>query len=150
MMGEEFVRHIAGSFRQRLCEWELSIVLMLWGVALYHSDVAAIGRLFGTLFLQCPPDSLAGIAAGVGLARFLALLVNGLWRRTPFIRAAMAMVSLLFWSQISLGLVMSGVITPGWAVYPVFTILEFINVYFAMSDARVAHERFAEAADGRQ
>ena len=53
-------------------------------------------------------------------------------------------------TDLYLQLAASGGTTPAGTVYVVFTILEFINVYFAMSDARVAHERFAGGIDGRQ
>lgn len=132
-------------FRLRLCEWVLAVIMMLFGVMLYHSDVAQITRFFGRLFEMWPPRTLAVVMSSIGMARFAALLVNGLWVRTPFVRAVMAMFSGIFWALITEALLTSGVVGTGWAVYPVFTALEFLNMYYAAQDARVAQERLAAA-----
>ena len=108
------VAHVPQTFRLRLCEWVLATIMMLFGIVLAHSDITQVGKFFGTLFEQWPPSVLAAVTTSIGLIRFLALLINGLWRRSPWVRAAMAMVSAVFWAQIAFALIFSGIVGTGW------------------------------------
>jgi hypothetical protein len=63
------------------------------------------------------------------------LLVNGLLRRSPHVRALTSFVSALVWFEISIGFLQSGAPTTGLAIYPWLFLLDTFNTVRAMGDA---------------
>jgi hypothetical protein len=107
---ENFARVFVG----RMIEWEHSIMLMLFGLVLIDQP-----ELFGAAasysFFRAMYDSYAfwGLAAlSVGAIRFAVLLVNGTIRRSPHLRAALAMMTAFFWFAAAYGAVVSDKLTP--------------------------------------
>ena len=122
-------------FRVRAIEWLVSGVLVSWGLILAgHADV--IGRVqFAELARIGPQRFWSACCLAAGLARLGALFVNGAWRRSPYVRMVLALGSGLFWLQISLGFVASGVTTLGLAACPWFCIADLYSVGMAAFDA---------------
>lgn len=139
-------------FTARATEWLFAVFLVGWCVVLlafpsiFHSPQSApqfamLDRMFGQVAV--------GFSCGImGIVRLIALWINGRSAGTPFIRMAMAFFSCFFWWNISLGLVLSGVPTTGWAMYPAILLFEMINVLRAASDARLVFDDKRASHDG--
>ena len=141
--------HFKETFPFRVAEWFLTICLMSWGMVLINpAFVPAQHILGGTVFTFIDPALLALGCLIVGLFRFAALTINGLWWRTPSIRLAMAFLSNFFWVLIVLGVVASGRVSTGLAIYPWFVVLELYNSFRAAHDARLAWSAVKGSASG--
>ena len=122
-------------FRVRAIEWLISGVLFSWGVIL-AGPTDIFGRAqFAELARVAPQHAWAMGCMLMGAARLAALIANGSWRRSPYVRMAMALGSGLFWLQISLGFVGSRVTTLGLAACPWFCLADLYSVGMAAFDA---------------
>lgn len=139
-------------FTSRATEWLFAVFLVGWAITLFAfpsmftssqsaPQFAMLNRMFGQVAV--------GFTCGImGVARLIALWINGRSSGTPFIRIAMAFFSCFFWWNISLGLVLSGVPTTGWAMYPAILLFEMINVLRAASDARIVYDEHRATSHG--
>lgn len=140
-------KSLVHTFEARASEWALGWMLLLWGVVLdqhpglFASNVAMTG--LETMFRQ-ESWSLACLIIGGG--RLLILGLNGTVRRSPHFRALAAFLSCFFWTQISIGLLISGSGTTGLAVYPVLLALDAYNVIRAMREAGAIDKHFKRLA----
>lgn len=139
-------------FTARATEWLFAVFLVGWCVVLFAfpsmfvapasaPQFVALNAMFGQV-------AVAFACGTMGIARLIALWINGRSSGTPFIRMIMAFFSCFFWWQISLGLFLSGVPTTGWALYPAILLFEMINVLRAASDARLVFDDKRVAHDG--
>ena len=131
-------------FTSRATEWLFAVFLVGWCVVLLAfpsiftspnsaPQFAMLERMFGQVAV--------GFSCGImGVSRLVALWINGRSAGTPFVRMFMAFFSCFFWWNISLGLLLSGVPTTGWAMYPAILLFEMINVLRAASDARLVFD----------
>ena len=142
--------HFKDTFPFRVSEWFLSLVMGGWALVLlnpaFDPDQHALG---GTLFQFVPYVALAYGCFVVSLLRFTALGINGFWWRTPFIRLGMAFLANFIWCLVTLGLIASGKMVTGLAVYPAFILLEFYNAFRAAHDARLSYSAARGSKGGR-
>lgn len=88
-------------------------------------------------WINLNPESVWGfVAFSVGMARLLALFINGAWARTPLIRLATAAISAFVWTQVVIGLF--AVPNTGLVVYPWLVVIDLVAAYRAGRDAAVA------------
>ncbi|MAQ09595.1 MAG: hypothetical protein CMQ11_07150 [Gammaproteobacteria bacterium] len=139
-------------FTSRATEWLFALFLVGWCVVLFAfpsmftaPNTAAQFAMLNAAFGQVAVAFTCGI---MGIIRLIALWINGRSAGTPYIRMAMAFFSCFFWWNISLGLVLSGVPTTGWAIYPAILLFEMINVLRAASDARLVYDEKRVVANG--
>lgn len=134
------VARLNESLRFRLCEWVLSGVLFSWGwILLLPTQSFDLPSLAG--LRNIASENMWGSALLLlGAGRLVVLTINGAWRRNPHARGVGAFLSCFVWCQISLGLLNSGVVAPGIAVYPIFLIAEMYTVYRTSRDARESDE----------
>ena len=147
--------HIAASFRKtfpgRQTEWLLTSVLIGWAAMLIINPdmfrTTATYANFGEIMSQ---SMWAMACLYVGVARLAVLIINGAWRRSPHLRAGLAFLTCLFWYQITVGMLQSGTLSTGLAVYPAFFLFDAINVIRSMGDAAVTDHHYEKqaAADG--
>lgn len=136
--------HITVSLREtfdgRASEWALAVMTFLWSVVLtYNATLFADQPQTYHVLASAFSQSTWAVACGVvGSMRLLMLSVNGMWRRSPHMRAAGAFVTVGFWFAISYGVTTSGTFATGIAVYPVLLALDSYNVLRALRDAAVA------------
>ena len=139
-------------FTPRQCEWLFAIMLVGWAVVLFAfpsifkapgsaAQFAMLDRMFGQV-------AVAFSCGIMGVVRLIALWINGKSPGTPYVRMFMAFFSCFFWWNISLGLLLSGVPTTGWAVYPAILVFEMVNVLRAASDARLVFDQTRAAHHG--
>lgn len=138
------IRSLRQHWPARKMEWLMSGVLIAWGwyVLLHPGMFYAQGsaQMFSGLkaisdpVTSYPALAWGGAAFGVGLARAIALFVNGAWTRTPLIRVAASFISMFIFTQIVIGLWQSGVPNTGLVVYPWFVIADLLSAYRAAVD----------------
>lgn len=138
------IRSIREYWPARKMEWLMAGFLLCWGLyVLLHPNLftnAATAQLFSGLsaisavFTEYPALFWGGGAFIVGLARVIALFVNGAWTRTPLIRLLASLVSMLIVTQIIVGLWKSGVPNTGLVVYPWLVFADLLSAYRAAVD----------------
>lgn len=143
----------AATFPARASEWALALALLNCGM---------IMTLNRELFAENPESyrALAHLASQHtwavaclmgGMFRFCMLGVNGMWRRSPHLRALGAFVACLFWFLISYGLLQTasfGLVT---AIVPVLLLLDSYNAVRALGEGAVVDTYYAskKSSDAR-
>lgn len=128
---------VAHRFGPRLTEWVLAAITVLWGVVLLLPEQtfdqptwSGFRAIFGNELL------LGTVMVFLGLLRLGGLVVNGARRKvTPWIRVVSAGLGFLLFVGITTGYALSGVVSTWLAVYPVFALVELVNIYRAAHDA---------------
>lgn len=123
-------------FRVRATEWFSSAFKLLWGFILLLPYPTFDNPLFAEMGKHMSQQTWGWIGFGLGFAHLTALYINGNVRRSPHVRAFCSGVGALFWLQVCLGMLATGIITTGWAVYPGLVVMAVYNVSCAMQDAR--------------
>lgn len=126
-------------FGIRFPEWVGAMQAILVGLGLLHPYHAFDSQAFSVISFW--PEEVWGILIlTLGLARFTMLVINGRKQKiTAWARLASAAVSCGLWTAFSIGLALSGVISTWWGAWPIAALVEFVNLYRAGYDARVAH-----------
>lgn len=130
--------HIRVAFLGRLNEWAFAVVLFMWGVVLLFPMPTFDGPAYTAFRLVVGEDTLGWLLAIGGLIRLAVLFANGFWRPMYYVRAWMALTSMMVWLTITLGFASSGTFGTWLALYPVLTVFEGVNVFRAMIDAAQA------------
>jgi hypothetical protein len=127
-------------FRHRVLEWALGAITLTVGMTLLHEYPTLDQPALSEMARIASEEFWAWAMILIGLARLGALWINGAWRRSPWIRAATALMCAVVWLQITLGLLNVQMVTLGIAIFPWFLVAEGYSVWRAMSDARDASE----------
>lgn len=128
--------HFKETFPFRALEWLLAVFMIGWGLILLHPDYNPAGTTWGSgLFVTIPHELFGRACLVVGLIRFTALLINGMWWRTPFARLITTFAANLLWVCIVFGLVSSDTLNTGWAIYPACVIAELYNAFRSADDS---------------
>lgn len=130
--------YLRTAFLGRLNEWAFASMLFMWGVVLLFPMVTFDGRAYSAFRLLVGEDMLGTLFAIGGLIRLSVLFANGFWRPMYYVRAWMALTSMMAWLTITLGFASSGTFGTWIALYPVLTVFEGVNVFRAMIDAAQA------------
>lgn len=139
------IRSLRQHWPARKLEWLMAGFMVTWGwYVLMHpamftdeptaqlmAGMAAISAPF-TIY---PALAWGGSAFATGVARTLALFVNGAYTRTPLIRVIASFVSMFISTQIVIGLWKTGVPNMGLVVYPWFLVADLLSTYRASVDA---------------
>jgi len=112
-------------FRTRAIEWMLALVTLLWGIILLSPGTQFNSAAYRELSAWADETVWGWFCLILGLARLLALFVNGALRYSPIIRSSIAGVSFNFWIAVSLGF-WDGGATTALAVYPMFALFDFL------------------------
>jgi hypothetical protein len=119
-----------------MTEWQLAVVTFLWGLMLLHPastfdqpDFSGFKEIFKS-------ETLLGAGmVFLGVLRIGGLIVNGARQNvTPHIRVLSAGVGCMIFAGITWFYMLSEIWSPWLAVYPVFVVSEFINVFRAAHD----------------
>lgn len=138
------------SFPMRITEWVVAGILTTWGVVLSQPGDVLINEQYEMLTRVANESTWAAICLLVGTTRLLALFINGAWRPSPHIRAAMAGLSTIFWLYVVLGIFAVGELSTGMAVYPWLLLADFYAVFRASRDARLSDDRAREKRESVQ
>lgn len=128
-------------FGPRMTEWILSAIIALWGaVLLMPGDTFDQPAWAGFRSIFVSEFGLATVMLCLGLVRIGGLIVNGARRHvTPWIRVVSALGGLLLFVGITYCYALSGVVSTWAAIYPVFALVEILNIYRAAHDAGESH-----------
>lgn len=144
--GEEMLVSLHDHFPIRVTDWLLSAILFCWGLTLFsiHPTVWDL-PIYDGLNDIAAQNTWASVATVIGLARLVALFINGTVRRSPHLRLIGAVLSGLIWLQVSMSLMFSDMSTAAAAIYPWLALADAFNGYRAAKDAgtadTVAYER---------
>lgn len=129
-------------FPNRAGEWWCAAMLTDWGIRVAWPGDLFAAAAFQSMEWLIREQSWGILAAIIGVARLIALIVNGtfhdrLWysRWSPHIRAGMSFMSVFVWSMIALGVAQSGVNTTDLAIYPYLAAFDIFNAVRAGTDA---------------
>lgn len=132
-------------FGGRWSEWALSYVHLAFGVALMlpgetmtSASYADLGRLGG--------ETAVGLAFGaVGIARVVALIINGWWCRSPHVRMWGATFGFLAFLVLAVSFAASsltaGALSTAATTYAVLALVDLGNLWRAAEDAAIAERR---------
>ncbi|BCP53765.1 hypothetical protein K32_23820 [Kaistia sp. 32K] len=148
---------VASHFKARFGEWISALILLNWGLVL-----SCLGPIFDrpamAWLAEIGGQQQWGVACySIGLARTLALVLNGTFAGTPWsrfsphVRALMSVLSCLVWTSVSLSVLSQSDISQigiGLAVYPVLALTDLFSCACASLDARNSDEvhRYGRAA----
>lgn len=138
------IRSLRQHWPARKLEWIMAGFMLSWGFYvlmhpdLFYNDATAV-VMSGLVEISSSVTDYPALAWGgscfiVGLARFLALFINGAYTRTPLIRLIASFISMFIVTQIVIGLWKSGVPNMGLVVYPWFVIADLLSSYRAAVD----------------
>lgn len=131
-------------FQLRAIEWWSAGVMASWGVwVLLFPTIFADNPAFDMMAQILPQRVWGLIALGAGAVRLVALFVNGLWYRTPAVRWACAMLSILIWFIMTAAFVGSSVANLGAVIYGWHMLADMYSAFRSASD-------FIEAEAQRQ
>ena len=128
-------------FGPRMTEWMLAAITALWGAVLVNS-LALFNQPAWSGFRDIFRDewTLGWIMVFLGALRIGGLIVNGARKNvTPWIRSVSASLGCCLFVGITYCYSQSGVFSTWLAIYPVFAVVELLNVYRAAHDAGESH-----------
>jgi len=135
-------------FPARWPEWFMAGTSFMWGayIALHpqvFTQEATKEILAGMAAMsgEFPPAALWGLSTVVlGMVRGTALFVNGTYTRTPMIRLVMSFASAFVWTQVCVGLLMTGVPNMGIVVYAGLVVMDIVSAWRAATDTVFAEK----------
>lgn len=115
----------------RSVEWLLASMMIAWGFGLLlPGDTLALPQ-YDMLAVLAPEPVWAAWSISIGFVRYVALYVNGAWRKTPLIRAGCSGLGMIWWIVLSVLFYLSrdgGPIPAGFMWFPVFIAFEGYSV----------------------
>lgn len=140
---------IASHFRIRVTEWAMLWPSLGMGFALsIQSRMFETSNSFNRLAYWFSEPTWATLVLLCGMARLIALTINGSFRSftySPHLRMAASLCGIFFWSQFSLGFLISAVYDNGaWSAviaYSTFVILELVNFFRSSHDVSLYGKR---------
>lgn len=129
-------------FNDRGLEWFSAFVMLGWGVTLGLPGETLAGPSFAAFGrFGITEEVWAGVFSAVGLARVVALYINGQWPRSPHIRMVGSLFGAISWSQVAYLITVStygttGTPATGTAVYTLLALADLIGIARAAFDAR--------------
>lgn len=136
------IRHnFEKAFYPRMMEWACAVVTGNFGLMFYLRPEAMTKSpvLVHMLDFASQPVWAQSLFV-LGWMRLGVLLVNGAWRKSPYLRALSAMLCCFLWTQLLMAAATEGSV--GLAIFPVLLGMDLINVYRSMQDARTVDDAF--------
>lgn len=139
---------LSKSFPIRVMEWLLAGIMLSWSIVCWNLRPDEWwAPLYSGLARLADQNTWAFFAFWIGATRLVALMINGAWRPSPYLRAAGAFLSCFMWLQITIGLLVTDFRTTGLAVYPWLLLADIYNVFRASNDAGLSDERARKGRD---
>lgn len=136
MTRDPYVISFLETFQTRASEWALSCSLLLWGIILVADpDTFKESSVYAKMAMIMSQHWWATLCLTIALMRLAMLIVNGLWRRSPHLRATGAVLSCFFWYHISASFLAADHLSTGLAMYPVVFLLDAYNAVRASSES---------------
>lgn len=122
----------------RSVEWLLAACMMAWGFGLLMPGDTMQLANYRHLGAVASEAVWAGFSLGVGMARLVALYVNGEYFRTPLIRAVGAVLGMIWWAVLGVlffTAARDGPVPAALLFYPVFMGFEAYSAYRSARDS---------------
>jgi hypothetical protein len=137
---------VTAHFRSRITDWAVSGALAWTALIMLDTDQTQFSaRAFAFLARLMAPHVWAYCALLLGLARLLALVINGTFPRYRAIvtaaRGGLALVSTMFWLNIMLASLDAWPPPLSTGVWPFMLVLELYNVYLGALETADARNR---------
>lgn len=150
-----FIRELRRHFPARVPEWVNAFTLTAWGAyVILHPEVFDHPEFIGLqtlIWFDVSAYAFWGLVAlTVGWMRAGALFINGAHSRTPIVRLAASAISAFVWSQIVIGLLVSGKPSAALVMYSSAVIMDLISAYRASSDVAIAEGTRRAARQGAE
>jgi hypothetical protein len=135
----------------RSAEYMLSCIMIAWSLVLLIPGITLHGTQFVSL-LQLMPSKLWGIfGLIIGSFRVFALVMNGSWTQSPWLRFIGASIGFQFWMVVSMLNVISiehgAFIYPIFGCFPVFTFFEAYACFKCGQDIRIPYNTSVRLMD---
>lgn len=134
-MNDMLIVEMKKHFQLRAIEWWSASSMATWGIFVL---------LFPTMFKENPachallvfaPQHVWGLVATLaGGVRLVALLINGMWYRTPAVRWVCTMISIFVWFSITAAFTSSPIINTGVVVYGWHIFADMYSAYRSAVD----------------
>lgn len=122
-------------FQLRAIEWWSAGVMASWGLwVLLFPGMFDENPAFDALEAMAPQQVWGCVALVAGGLRLFALLVNGLWHRTPAVRWMCAMTSVLVWFLITSAFAGSNTPNVGVIIYGWHMLADMYSAFRSASD----------------
>lgn len=135
----KIVTGIRTHFADRVPEWAMGFIALIWGLSVSAPDTAfGNTEAWAGLLRIMPEDAWGLLCVAIGTARIAALAINGTFYQTaysrysPHVRAASAMLGAFVWLQVWLSVSVTP--NPGRGIYLLPLALEIYSVFHAMRD----------------
>ena len=127
------------TFRDRAPEWAMSAALLAWGMIVIFSANLFQAQDFYHPLLEIGSQLLWGVITSViGGVRLIFLIVNGVFRPSAHIRALGCVVGCVVWGSLLTASLSLTWAAPSSAIYASMLALDFISLWFAAGDAKLA------------
>lgn len=129
-------------FNDRGLEWFSALVMLSWGITLALPGDTLSGAQYSAFSrFGMTEEAWAGVFSSVGLARLVALYINGQWPKSPHIRMLGSLFGAISWAQVAYLLTLStyvatGIAATGTAVYSLMALADLVGIARAAFDAR--------------
>lgn len=145
------IGHVARErYPTRSVEYMLAWMLVAWSFMVALPGAMLQGSQYQYMTLFMPEAAWAAIGITVGALRLFALIRNGSWSRSPYLRLAGASVGFIFWQFLALlygiAFMHGAPLFPMYGCLPVFMFFEAYSSFRCGQDAR---DNAAKAAAGK-
>lgn len=137
-----FLTRVLLFLNDRALEWFSALVMLGWGVTLILPGDTLAGPQYSAFSrFGFTEEFWAWAFSTVGIARLVALYINGKWPKSPHIRMMGSLFGAVSWAQVSYLLTQSswmvtGVPTTGTVVYGLLALADLLGIARAAFDAR--------------
>lgn len=132
------IKKIYQQFPQRVVEWGLSYILMIWGSTLLLKPGMFLEECSSPVYKgweSIAPQVVWGyVAVMVAMTRLACLYINGAHYKSPIARTVMGFFSMGIWFCATVGVFRSGIST-AWCAYPMFMVGDAYALYVSSGDA---------------
>lgn len=131
--------HVKKHFGARVSEWMLTGVMLSIGLILMRAeDTFSTSPAYIGMARIASEQTWAVACTIIGVLRLVALTINGLWVPTTYhLRSFASFISCFIWTQILVGVMISGIAGLGIAVFPWILIWDIITCHRTAVDYRM-------------
>ncbi len=140
-LGKLLIGHaVSERYPTRSVEYMLAWALISWAFMLSLPWVSLDGSLYSYLTLLAPEWVWCTVGIGTGFMRLFALMRNGSWKKSPYLRLIGASLGFNFWLLLfvlyGMAMFTGAAAFPMYGFLPVFMFFEAYSSYRCGQDAR--------------
>jgi hypothetical protein len=131
---------LSSHFPLRVTDWLVALIAFTWGFVCLQAPAETWELpIYDSVRIFAGQGTWGSVVLCLGLARIVALFINGAYRRTPHARMVGAFLMAFVWLQLSFAMFQQEYHPiAATAIYPWLFLADIYNVYRAAQDAKVA------------